>query len=90
MDEMTDLTTLTNIGTELERKLHAAGITSAAQLKEIGGKDAFIKAKRLFPEMCLVHLYALHGAATNQEYHQLSEETKADLKQFNKKLNELD
>lgn len=84
---MTDLTTLKNIGKEMERKLHAAGITCADDLKTVGSKEAFIKMKMLFPEMCLVHLYSLEGAVTNQEYNALSETTKADLKKFNDKLN---
>ena len=35
-----------------------------------------------FPRVCLVHLYALEGAVTGQEYNQLPEETKRELKAF--------
>ena len=49
---------------------------------EAGSKQAFFKLKETFPDVCLVHLYALEGAVTDQEYNQLPEETKKDLKAF--------
>ena len=71
-----------NIGQEMARKLTAVGIDSPEKLMEAGSKQAFFKLKETFPDVCLVHLYALEGAVTNQEYNQLPEETKKDLKAF--------
>ena len=79
---MAELTSLKNIGKEIERKLKSVGINSAEELKEIGSKDAFCRLKLKYPEICLVHLYTLEGAIDNIEYNQLSNETKKDLKEF--------
>ncbi len=79
---MTELTSMRNIGKELERKLKIIGINSAEDLKKIGSKEAFFKLKIRFPEVCLVHLYTLEGAITDTDFNKLSEETKKDLKDF--------
>lgn len=79
---MTELTSMRNIGKELERKLKIIGIKSAEDLKQLGSKETFFRLKQRFPEVCLVHLYALEGAITNINYNELSEETKRDLKEF--------
>ncbi len=79
---MPDLTSMRNIGREMARKLTAVGIDSPEKLVEAGSKKAFFKLKETFPNVCLVHLYVLEGAVTGQEYDQLPEETKKDLKAF--------
>lgn len=66
----------------MARKLAAVGIDSPEKLRETGAKQAYFQVKETFPNVCLVHLYALEGAITDQEYNQLSEETKKDLKAF--------
>ena len=52
------------------------------ELQEIGAKQAFFKLKEIYPNVCLVHLYALEGAVQNTGYNRLSEDTKKDLKAF--------
>ncbi len=79
---MTKLTSMKNIGKELERKLKIIGINSAEDLKKVGSKEAFFQLKMKFPEVCLVHLYTLEGAITDIDFNKLSEETKKDLKKF--------
>lgn len=79
---MSGLTSMRNIGREMARKLTAVGIDSPEKLMEAGSKEAFFKLKETFPNVCLVHLYALEGAVTGQEYNQLPKETKKDLKAF--------
>ncbi len=79
---MTELSSLKNIGKEIERKLKTIGINTAEELKEIGSKDAWFRLKLKYPEICLVHLYTLEGAISDTKYNQLSEETKRDLKAF--------
>ena len=83
---MAELTSLKNIGKEIERKLKTVGISSAEELKQIGSKDAFFRLKTHYPEVCLVHLYTLQGAVDNIEYNRLSEKTKQELKEFSDKL----
>ena len=73
---MAELSSLKNIGKEIERKLKTIGINSVEELKEIGSKDTWFRLKLKYPEICLVHLYTLEGAITETEYNQLSEETK--------------
>ncbi|MCI9092527.1 MAG: TfoX/Sxy family protein [Coprobacillus sp.] len=79
---MDKLTTLKNIGKEMERKLKSVGIHSKDDLIKIGSKEVFIRLKTQYPHICLVHLYALQGAIDNIEFNQLSEETKRNLKEF--------
>ena len=76
-----------NIGREMARKL-AAECRDEQRKKELlqmaaaGAKEAVFRLKKTFPQVCLVHLYALEGAVTGQEYNQLPEETKRELKAF--------
>ena len=79
---ITKLKTLKNIVKEIDKKLNFVGINSAEELKDIGSKEAWVRLKLEYPEVCLVHLYTLEGAIRHIEYNQLSEETKKDLKQF--------
>lgn len=83
---MAGLTSMRNIGRELARKLTAAGVDSPEKLAETGAKEAFFKMKVLYPNICLVHLYALEGAVRDLEYNRIPEEVKAELKSFNEAL----
>lgn len=79
---MSELTSMINIGKEMERKLSSIGIDSAEKLIEAGSKQAFLKLKEVYPQVCLVHLYTLEGAIHNIEFNCLSEEKKKELKEF--------
>lgn len=72
-----------NIGREMARKLTAVGIDSPEALAAAGSKEAFFRLKTLFPQVCLVHLYALEGAVRDVDFNALPQETKEDLKTFN-------
>ena len=50
-----------NIGKEMAKKLTSVGIDSPEKLAESGAKQAFLKLKGMYPQVCLVHLYALEG-----------------------------
>lgn len=80
---MSELMSMKNIGKEMAKKLTSVGIDSSEKLAETGSRQAFIKLKESYPQVCLVHLYALEGAIQNIEFNQLSEETKKELKEFN-------
>ena len=80
---MTNLTTMRNIGGEMARKLRAGGIGSREELLEAGAKEAFFRLKIRWPQVCLVHLYALEGAVRDVDFNALPQETKEDLKTFN-------
>ncbi len=83
---MAELTSMMNLGKEMERKLKHAGIGSCEELMTVGSKEAFRRLKRLYPNVCLVHLYCLEGAIQQTEYNCLSRETKQELKQFSDSL----
>lgn len=75
-----ELTSMCNIGKEMERKLKSAGICSAEELIQLGSKEAFVRLKMDYPNVCLVHLYTLQGAIDNIEYNLLADEVKSELK----------
>lgn len=83
---MTDLTTMINIGKEMASKLKSVDINTAEELIKVGSKEAFFRLKTKYPQVCLVHLYTLEGAIQNVEFNCLSEETKANLKEFSDSL----
>ena len=79
---MSDLTSMINIGNEMAKKLNTVGIDSSEKLIELGSKQAYLKLKETYPQVCLVHLYALEGAILNTEFNSLSEDKKRELKEF--------
>ena len=83
---MAGLTSMRNIGKEMAKKLTSVGIDSPEKLAESGAKQAFLKLKMAYPNVCLVHLYALEGAVENIEFNSLSEEKKKELKEFSEFL----
>ena len=81
-ENMTELTSMMNIGKEMAGKLHSVGIGSAEELVHSGVEQAFLKLKERYPNVCLVHLYALEGAVRNTEFNSIPEDRKKDLKAF--------
>ena len=58
---MSELTSMMNIGKEMAKKLTSVGIESSEKLIEVGAKDAFLRLKQRYPNVCPVHLYTLEG-----------------------------
>ncbi|MCL1798301.1 MAG: TfoX/Sxy family protein [Eggerthellaceae bacterium] len=83
---MAELGSLRNIGKEIGRKLESVGISTAEGLREVGSREAFLRLKLHYPNVCLVHLYALEGAVAGVEYRQLPEEVKRGLKDYSDSL----
>lgn len=79
---MSKLTSMMNIGKEMENKLISVGIESSEELIKVGAKDAFFRLKQKYPNVCLVHLYTLEGAIHDTEFNSLSEDKKKELKEF--------
>lgn len=79
---MAELKSMANIGDEMAKKLASVGIDSPEKLARLGAKQAFFRLKEAYPQVCLVHLYALEGAIQNTEFNLLSEEKKKELKEF--------
>lgn len=79
---MAELTAMMNIGKEMEKKLKSVGVDSPEKLVQTGAEQTFLKLKQTYPQVCLVHLYALEGAICNVEFNSLSENRKKELKEF--------
>ena len=79
---MAELTSLNNIGKEMERKLRSVDISTAEELQSVGSMEAFVKLRLRYPNVCLVHLYCLEGAVTGLDCNRLPEDTKQRLKAF--------
>lgn len=83
---MAELTSMMNLGKEMERKLKSVGIGSCEELMAAGSKEAYRRLKTLYPNVCLVHLYCLEGAIYQTEYNCLSKEMKQELRLFSDSL----
>ena len=79
---MAELKSMANIGDEMAKKLASVGIDSPEKLARLGAKQSFFRLKEAYPQVCLVHLYALEGAIQDVEFNHLSEEKKKELKEF--------
>ncbi|MGE4214055.1 MAG: TfoX/Sxy family protein [Anaerotignaceae bacterium] len=79
---MGELSSLFNIGTVVEEQLNTVGITTYEQLKKIGSRQAWLSIKAIDPSACIHRLYALEGAIEGVKKSQLSDDKKAELKEF--------
>ncbi len=79
---MGELSGLPNIGAVIEEQLNEVGITTFAQLKETGSKEAWLKIKSIDSSACINRLQALEGAVRGIRKSELSPEVKTDLKKF--------
>lgn len=83
---MAALTSMMNLGKEMDRKLRSVGVGSAEELMAVGAKEAYRRLKVRYPNVCLVHLYCLEGAVSQTEYNSLSKEKRSELKEFSDSL----
>lgn len=79
---MGELAKLPNIGKKVEEQLVQVGIDSADELKRIGAKEAWLKIQKIDESACIHRLMALEGAIQGVKKTMLSDEVKADLKEF--------
>jgi len=83
---LAELTSLKNIGKEIDKKLKSVDISTAEELKKVGSKEAFYRLKLHYPNVCLVYLYTLEGAISDIEYNKLPEDVKQSLKNYSDSL----
>jgi DNA transformation protein len=81
-NDMAELISMMNIGKEMAKRLDSVGIGSAEELVRSGAEQAFLKLKERYPNVCLVHLYALEGAVCNVEFNSLPKGRKRELKEY--------
>ena len=79
---MAELISMMNIGKEMAKRLDSVGIGSAEELVRSGAEQAFLKLKERYPNVFLVHLYALEGAVCNVEFNSLPKGRKRELKEY--------
>lgn len=79
---MEELLKLPNIGKTVEDQLLQVGINTVEELKKIGDKAAWLKIQEMDESACIQRLMALEGAIEGVKKTMLSEEVKADLKEF--------
>ena len=70
----------------MKRSLRLLVSALPEELSQLGSKEAFLRLKTRFSNVCLVHLYTLQGAIDHIEYNQLPDEVKRDLKSFSDEL----
>lgn len=79
---MGELSTLPNIGKEVERQLNEAGIFTLAELEAMGTEQAWLKIQAMDSSACIHRLLALEGAIRGVKKNLLPEKRKAELKEF--------
>lgn len=79
---MGELQKLPNIGKELERQLNEVGIYTFEELKTIGTKQTWLKIQEMDASACIHRLLAIEGAVVGVKKALLSDEQKAELRQF--------
>ena len=79
---MGELSKLPNIGKTVEEQLNQVGINSVDELKSTGAKEAWLKIQEIDESACIHRLMALEGAIEGVKKTMLSDEVKADLKEF--------
>lgn len=79
---MGKLSKLPNIGKVVEEQLNQAGIRTEEELKAAGAENAWLKIQENDASACMHRLLALEGAICGVKKSLLSEERKAQLKEF--------
>lgn len=79
---MGNLVHLPNIGKDTEKQLQLIGVNSYDELKALGAEQAWLKLQKIDESACLLRLLGLEGAIQGVRKNLLSEERKAELKEF--------
>ena len=79
---MGQLSKLSNIGKVVERQLNQVGINTYEELKDLGAEKAWLKIQEIDESACIHRLLALEGALNGIKKSQLSDNRKAELKEF--------
>lgn len=66
----------------VEEQLNQVGIMTEEELKSVGAKQAWLKIQTIDESACINRLMALEGAIQGVKKTELSDEVKADLKEF--------
>lgn len=84
---MGELTKLPNIGSIMEKRLAAVGICDVEALMKNGSKEAYTKLYLHEGDTCFSSLCGLEGAIQGIRWHNLSSQSKENLKKFFNTIN---
>lgn len=73
------LASMPNLGPKSAGFLHAAGITTCAELESLGSVMAFAQVRRVVPQASLNLLWALEGALTGLHWREVAKEHRTSL-----------
>ena len=79
---MGELSKLPNIGKAVEEQLNKVGIDTSEKLRELGAERAWLEIQKIDESACIHRLLALEGAICGVKKTLLSDERKAELKEF--------
>lgn len=79
---MGELSGLPNIGKVVECQLNEVGINTIDELQSVGAKQAWLKILSIDDSACINRLMGLEGAIQGIKKAMLSDEKKADLREF--------
>ena len=79
MPDPLPLTTTPNLGPKSAEILARAGLTTLAQLREIGAVAAYVRAKNTGANVSLNLLWALEGAVSGLRWQEVAREHRASL-----------
>lgn len=77
---MSELTQMRNLGPKCAAALASIGVTTRAQLEELGSVGAFDLVQLHRSRLNIVFLYVLEGALQDRTWHDLSVEERANLR----------
>lgn len=77
---MSDLTTIRNIGPAQEKALMGVGITSAAQLRELGADKAYTRLLKSGSRPHFIMYYVLHMALQGRPWNDCKGDEKQELR----------
>jgi len=80
--ENAELTSLPNIGKEMDKQLHAVGINTPEELAATGSREAWLKIRTIDASACYNRLCGLEGAIRGIRWHYLDDNLKKELKSF--------
>ena len=81
-DDMGELSKLPNIGKVVEEQLNQVAIFTEEEVKSVCAKEAWRNNQHIDEAACIHRLMALEGAILGVKKTQLSDEKKAELKEF--------
>ena len=80
------LSELPNIGSVMEGQLCGVGICTVEELRAVGAEQAWLRILAVDTSACMNRLLALEGAVRGVKKAALSDERRAELKEFYRKF----